>query len=64
MDDPFYSESNMKHLRESLEQSKRGEVRFIKAKDLENLFDNEVWSKPYTDIDEMFKDLGLLDETD
>lgn len=22
-------------------------------------FENEEWSKPYTDIDEMFRDLGL-----
>ena len=23
--------------------------------------DNEEWSKPYSDIDDMFRDLGLLD---
>ena len=23
--------------------------------------DNEEWSKPYTNIDELFKDLGLFD---
>ena len=27
--DPFYSETNMKRLRESLEQSKRGETQFF-----------------------------------
>lgn len=25
-------------------------------------FENEEWSKPYTDIDEMFRDLGLKDK--
>lgn len=75
MDDPFYSEENWKALIKAKEQLDRGEGILF---DIENLstynkavlkkelceeFENEEWSKPYTDLDELFKDLGL-DETD
>ena len=30
--------------------------------ELYEIYKNEEWSKPYTDVDEMFRDLGLDDD--